>query len=434
MDVSYHQEKLGKHCRICGTAYPRGYQDKKDKRAVQDLVIDCYNINVNEEDEQVYPPYICLKCYAQMSRIVAAKGKKYIHPAVAVFNWQPHSSSCETCDHFERVAKGGRPKKGRNNRGRPAGESTSQIMASVRAVAGECLVAAVDPARIAVSQVDQSHLVCPLCKRVVDGPVQLGCEKLACAECVVQLLLTQGPNTRCPSCDASASSQHFAKCPHVLLELLGNLRVKCSRGCHLSVTLRHLASHEKGCNPHVSPPLLPTMFDVSLGEVLIAPLDTPLCPGEQLACTHLVKRAIKGSANPSLLLLKTGGQVCYMCATKLSHTISTLHTIYFMQSLAFHRTAIPRVSSSEASDRTHRRRDTLTEQRESISGGRDDARKQLQMEVRAMPKEERQKLLTEAGLGVEMDTTQVLAIKADLAIPWYRLRVLRRCVSQKYRK
>ncbi len=122
-----------------------------------------------------------------------------------------------------------------------------------------------------------------------------------------------------------------------------------------------------------------------------------------------------------------------MCATKLSHTISTLH-IYFMQSLAFHRTAIPRVSSSEASDCTHRRRDTLTEQRESIGGGRDDARKQLQMEVMAMPKEERQKLMTEAGVGVEMDTTQVLAIKADLAIPWYRLRVLRRCVSQKHRK
>ncbi len=106
-----------------------------------------------------------------------------------------------------------------------------------------------------------------------------------------------------------------------------------------------------------------------------------------------------------------------MCATKFSHTISTLH-IYFMQSLAFHRTAIPRVSSSEASDRTHRRRETLTEQRESISGGRDDERKQLK--VRAMP-EERQKLLTEAGVGVEMDTTQVLPIKADLAIPWYHL-------------
>ena len=73
----------------------------------------------------------------------------------------------------------------------------------------------------------------------------------------------------------------------------------------------------------------------------------------------------------------------------------------------------------------------MTDQRMSISGGSDDSRKQLQAEVRALPKEERQKLLSEAGVGVEMNATQALAIKADLAIPWYRIRVLRRCVSSK---
>ena len=40
--------------------------------------------------------------------------------------------------------------------------------------------------------------------------------------------------------------------------------------------------------------------------------------------------------------------------------------------------------------------------------------------------QERQKLLSEAGIGVEMNATQALAIKADLAIPWYRIWVLRR--------
>ncbi len=70
----------------------------------------------------------------------------------------------------------------------------------------------------------------------------------------------------------------------------------------------------------------------------------------------------------------------------------------------------------------------MSEQRESISGGSDGAQKQLQLEVRALPKDQRQKLLTDAGVGVAIDATQALAIKADLAIPWYRLRVLRRCV------
>jgi hypothetical protein len=40
-----------------------------------------------------------------------------------------------------------------------------------------------------------------------------------------------------------------------------------------------------------------------------------------------------------------------------------------------------------------------------------------------VPKEDRQQLLAEAGVTVEIDTTQALAIKADLAIPWYRIRI-----------
>jgi len=73
----------------------------------------------------------------------------------------------------------------------------------------------------------------------------------------------------------------------------------------------------------------------------------------------------------------------------------------------------------------------MTEQRKSISGGSEDSQKQLQVEVRVIPKEERQKLLSETGVGVEMSASQALGIKADLAIPWYRLRVLRRCASCK---
>ena len=104
--------------------------------------------------------------------------------------------------------------------------------------------------------------------------------------------------------------------------------------------------------------------------------------------------------------------------------ITNKHTI---QNLVFHHTPIPRVPSSEASDRTtRRRRDAVSAQREAISGGREGASRQLELEVRALSKEDRQKLLEEAGFGVEMDATQVLAIKADLAIPWYRLRILRR--------
>ena len=64
-----------------------------------------------------------------------------------------------------------------------------------------------------------------------------------------------------------------------------------------------------------------------------------------------------------------------------------------------------------------------------MSGGALEAQGQFSMELKALPSEERQKLLREAGVAVEIDATQALVIKADLSIPWYRLRILRRLIT-----
>ena len=55
------------------------------------------------------------------------------------------------------------------------------------------------------------------------------------------------------------------------------------------------------------------MSEATLGEVLASPLNAPLCPDEQPVCTHLVKRALRESADQSALILRTGGQVQGVC-------------------------------------------------------------------------------------------------------------------------
>lgn len=47
----------------------------------------------------------------------------------------------------------------------------------------------------------------------------------------------------------------------------------------------------------------------------------------------------------------------------------------------------------------------------------------LQAEVRSLSREE---LLGTAGLPIEIPTDQALAMKADLSLPWNKLRVVRR--------
>ena len=84
-----------------------------------------------------------------------------------------------------------------------------------------------------------------------------------------------------------------------------------------------------------------------------------------------------------------------------------------------------RVKSSEASSRTIRKRTrTLSELRTCISGG--DNTVQLKSELRALSKEERDSLLLEAKLPVEIPPNYALAMKADLALPWAKMRAISR--------
>ena len=55
-----------------------------------------------------------------------------------------------------------------------------------------------------------------------------------------------------------------------------------------------------------------------------------------------------------------------------------------------------------------------------------DTKSQLQAEVKMLTSEERQDLLKSAGITIDIPPEQGLAIKADLAIPWNKLRVIRR--------
>ena len=77
--------------------------------------------------------------------------------------------------------------------------------------------------------------------------------------------------------------------------------------------------------------------------------------------------------------------------------------------------------SSEASYNTvsHRTK-TLTQLRDIISGG--DNSLQLKSELRILSKEEREAVLREAGLPVRIPPAHALAMKADLGLPWAKMR------------
>ncbi len=91
------------------------------------------------------------------------------------------------------------------------------------------------------------------------------------------------------------------------------------------------------------------------------------------------------------------------------------------------------MASSEASPKTiHRRCLEMSNVRAVVSGG--TSSELLQKEVHTLPKEERHTLLADGGFGVEIPAEKGLAMKAGLAIPWNKLRIIRRsaCIKLKH--
>ena len=84
-----------------------------------------------------------------------------------------------------------------------------------------------------------------------------------------------------------------------------------------------------------------------------------------------------------------------------------------------------RVKSSEANDKTIMwKTRSISQLRTYINGG--DVSVQMTSELRALNKEEREELLREVKLPVQIPPDHALAIKADLALPWAKMRVIAR--------
>ena len=88
----------------------------------------------------------------------------------------------------------------------------------------------------------------------------------------------------------------------------------------------------------------------------------------------------------------------------------------------------PQVDSSQCTRKTVKRRSQeLANIRDAISGGQPMT--QLQSEVLMLPTEEKKKkLMREVNFTINIPPECGLAMKADLSIPWNKLRVLRRFV------
>ena len=274
-------------------------------------------------------------------------GKQY-NPSVELFTWRPHSpDQCAICEHFERASTGGRPKRKRNV-GRPATISTRTAINHIQSIAPSIFFCSPASHSWVATQsesasVSTSDLLCQLCSRLLDRPVQLTiCNKLVCMTCLCKGLEDSG-DLICPCCNEDHMREFttMIQPSSVVMTILGNVKVKCSlcdntiaSGTFLNLSFtctyhnymyvvdyqRHLLSK---CIEGLPQPASTSTVE----DIISKSPEARLTPLEHQLTTSLVRRQL--SKNPSgsgLLQVKTGGQVHSHPKT---HIVLTKTNIYF---------------------------------------------------------------------------------------------------------
>ena len=199
--LELHLKKLEKYCRVCAKVL----QAKGTTHLCSENIelLKTFNIDTTTDEPDTHPRTYCHKCHTiAMKRVHGA----IVETAVVPFEWETHGGDweghggeCWVCK-----GKGGRPKKGTKERGRPRDGSGKAIANTVlktappswRAVLPLSLSRFYPPA----SSLSLHDLQCKVCECVVDRPVKTPCNNLVCAECISCLVLDVKSSLPCPCC------------------------------------------------------------------------------------------------------------------------------------------------------------------------------------------------------------------------------------------
>lgn len=208
--------------------------------------------------------------------------------------------------------------------------------------------------------------------------------------------------------------------PPLVVSVLQNLCILCGK-CNAHIILKDYHSHSCADSPAA------VMPGTSLEELLKQPSSAPLTPLEQKLQTNLARRSlVTSSSEEGVLQLKTGGKVGYQCLW-LNQIIIITKTL---QPLTFIQVRQAQVPSGQAASCTVRKRSkSISSVRCTLAGGDEIA--QMGDEIREKSRAEREQLMQEirdAGgdFQVQVPAQSALAMKADLNIPWHKLRIIRR--------
>lgn len=299
MDHSVVLEKL---CRVCGKSIvTKSGKSKHPCRDYLDELHRVFGVSAHSDDPTTHPMYFCHSC-----KLVLHKSTKmYQHRTVIFEGWCGHEEdSCTVCEHYNKIQRGGRPRKVTSTLGRPADISPRYCVDHIHNISPPALIPANETVTACTRHCTSvANFKCPICCETLRQPIELvTCGYIVCAECLCGWLQCQD-SLACPCCysDHLRDYSTIKAAPSLVISSIGSLCVICHK-CNQHVQLNLYSDHS--CKPlgmQVSP-------QTSVDDVLQQPTTAPLTAIEVKLQTSLARRSL-GSSTENVLQLKTGGKV-----------------------------------------------------------------------------------------------------------------------------
>lgn len=123
---------------------------------------------------------------------------------------------------------------------------------------------------------------CPICKDILDKPLETTCEDYVCASCLSDALANQATEA-CPVCILQLSDSQVKPATRMIQCLIGESKVGCKR-CKMQLSYEDAAHHICLPAPHLLPPTARQTLPAPAIAQVVPPIPvqpTPTVPNDE---------------------------------------------------------------------------------------------------------------------------------------------------------